>query len=60
GDFIVDTENKYGMRYSVLVPYAKKSKLTIDRVRVAIPEELGKAEFTIQVQQKKKYSSTRI
>ncbi|HCO9399902.1 TPA: site-specific integrase [Escherichia coli] len=42
GDFIVDTENKYGMRYSVLVPYAKKSKLTIDRVRVAIPEELGK------------------
>lgn len=41
-DFIVDTENKYGMRYSVLVPYAKKSKLTIDRVRVAIPEELGK------------------
>lgn len=23
GDFIVDTENKYGMRYSVLVPYAK-------------------------------------
>nr|WP_258559849.1 site-specific integrase [Enterobacter cloacae] len=42
GDYIVDTENKYGMRYSVLVPYAKKSKLTVDRVRVAIPEELGK------------------
>ena len=42
GDYVVDTENKYGMHYSVLVPYAKKSKLTVDRVRVAIPEELGK------------------
>ncbi|MHA2938938.1 site-specific integrase [Vibrio sp. RC27] len=42
GDFVIDTENKHGMRYSVLIPYAKKSKLTIDRVRVAIPEELGK------------------
>lgn len=42
GDYVIDTENKHGMRYSVLVPYAKKSKLTIDRVRVAIPEELGK------------------
>ncbi len=41
-DYTIDTENKHGMRYSVLVPYAKKSKLTIDRVRVAIPEELGK------------------
>lgn len=42
GDYIIDTENKHGMRYSMLVPYAKKSKLTVDRVRVAIPEELGK------------------
>ncbi|EOW2077111.1 site-specific integrase [Vibrio mimicus] len=41
-DYVIDTVNKHGMRYSVLVPYAKKSKLTIDRVRVAIPEELGK------------------
>lgn len=42
GDYVMDTENKHGMRYSFLVPYAKKTKLTIDRVRVAIPEELGK------------------
>ncbi len=42
GDFVVDTENKHGMRYSFLVPYAKKTKLTIERVRIAIPEELGK------------------
>ncbi|WP_261886149.1 site-specific integrase [Vibrio pomeroyi] len=42
GDYVVDTENKRGMRYSLLVPYAKKTKLTIDRIRVAIPEELGK------------------
>ncbi|HHF3211042.1 TPA: site-specific integrase [Vibrio diabolicus] len=41
-DYVIDTVNEHGMRYSVLVPYAKKSKLTIDRVRVAIPEELGK------------------
>ena len=42
GDYVVDTKNKHGMRYSFLVPYAKKTKLTFDRVRVAIPEELGK------------------
>ncbi|MBY8214626.1 site-specific integrase [Vibrio fluvialis] len=42
GDYVVDTMNQHGMRYSFLVPYAKKSKLTIHRVRVAIPEELGK------------------
>ncbi len=42
GDYMVDTMNEHGMRYSLLVPYAKKSKLTIDRVRVAVPEELGK------------------
>ncbi|MCK1064342.1 site-specific integrase [Klebsiella pneumoniae] len=42
GDCVIDTENQHGMRYSILVPYAKKSKLTIDRIRVAIPEELGK------------------
>ncbi|MBE8127103.1 site-specific integrase [Photobacterium damselae subsp. piscicida] len=42
GDYVVDTMNLYGMRYSLLVPYAKKSKLTIDRVRIAVPEELGK------------------
>ncbi|EGR0196977.1 MULTISPECIES: site-specific integrase [Vibrio] len=42
GDCMIDTENKYGMRYSMLIPYAKKAKLAIDRVRVAIPEELGK------------------
>lgn len=42
GDFVVDTMNEHGMRYSLLVPYAKKSKLTIDRVRIAVPEELGK------------------
>ncbi|GAD91229.1 hypothetical protein VHA01S_076_00020 [Vibrio halioticoli NBRC 102217] len=42
GDYVVDTMNEHGMRYSLLVPYAKKSKLTIDRVRVAVPEELGK------------------
>ena len=42
GDYVVDTENAHGMRYSLLIPYAKKTKLTIDRVRVAIPEELGK------------------
>ncbi|WP_348236152.1 site-specific integrase [Vibrio parahaemolyticus] len=42
GDYVVDTENKHGMRFSFLVPYAKKSKITIERVRVAIPEELGK------------------
>ncbi|PTP74924.1 tyrosine-type recombinase/integrase [Vibrio splendidus] len=42
GDYVVDTENKSGMRWSLLVPYAKKTKLTIERVRVAIPEELGK------------------
>ncbi|CAH6852705.1 conserved hypothetical protein [Vibrio chagasii] len=42
GDYVVDTENRYGMRYSFLVPYAKKTKQYIDRVRIAIPEELGK------------------
>ncbi|MCG9542302.1 site-specific integrase [Vibrio sp. Isolate33] len=42
GDYVVDTENKHGMRYSFLVPYAKKTKINIDRVRIAIPEELGK------------------
>ncbi|MEZ9575312.1 site-specific integrase [Vibrio sp. 10N.261.55.F4] len=42
GDYVVDTMNEHGMRYSLLVPYAKKSKLTIDRVRIAVPEELGK------------------
>ncbi|WP_286300684.1 site-specific integrase [Vibrio apostichopi] len=42
GDYTVDTENEYGMRYSMLVPYAKQTKLTINRVRVAIPDELGK------------------
>ncbi|MEZ8453215.1 tyrosine-type recombinase/integrase [Vibrio splendidus] len=42
GDYVVDTENEYGMRYSFLVPYAKKTRITINRVRVAIPEELGK------------------
>ncbi|MCG9561133.1 site-specific integrase [Vibrio chagasii] len=42
GDYVVDTMNEHGLRYSLLVPYAKKSKLTIDRVRIALPEELGK------------------
>ncbi len=42
GDYVVDTMNEHGMRYSFLVPYAKKSKLAVHRVRVAIPEELGK------------------
>ncbi|MDH5923672.1 site-specific integrase [Vibrio splendidus] len=42
GDYVVDTQNKHGIRFSLLVPYAKKSKLTFERVRVAIPEELGK------------------
>ncbi len=42
GDYVVDTMNQHGMRYSFLVPYAKKSKLTVHRVRVSIPEELGK------------------
>lgn len=42
GDYVVDTMNEHGMRYSFLVPYAKKSKLAFHRVRVAIPEELGK------------------
>ncbi|MCG9602230.1 tyrosine-type recombinase/integrase [Vibrio sp. Isolate31] len=42
GDYVVDTVNEHGMRYSFLVPYAKQSKLAIHRVRVAIPEELGK------------------
>ncbi|WP_318517114.1 tyrosine-type recombinase/integrase [Photobacterium leiognathi] len=41
-DYVIDTENKYGIRYSLLVPYAKKTKIIIERVRVAIPEELGK------------------
>lgn len=41
-DYVIDTKNEHGMRCSVLVPYAKKSKLTVDRVRVAIPDELGK------------------
>ncbi|PME61946.1 integrase [Vibrio lentus] len=41
GDYVMDTENKSGMRWSLLVPYAKQTKLTIERVRVAIPEELG-------------------
>ncbi|MCS0110207.1 tyrosine-type recombinase/integrase [Vibrio alginolyticus] len=42
GDYVVDTMNQHGMRYSFLVPYAKQPKLTLHRVRVAIPEELGK------------------
>ncbi|WP_244149326.1 site-specific integrase [Photobacterium leiognathi] len=42
GDIVVDTQNENGNRFSILVPYAKKSKLTIDRIRVAIPDELGK------------------
>nr|WP_255257977.1 site-specific integrase [Aliivibrio wodanis]VVV06171.1 hypothetical protein AW0309160_03655 [Aliivibrio wodanis]VVV06798.1 hypothetical protein AW0309160_04292 [Aliivibrio wodanis]VVV06849.1 hypothetical protein AW0309160_04343 [Aliivibrio wodanis]VVV06948.1 hypothetical protein AW0309160_04442 [Aliivibrio wodanis] len=42
GDIVVDTQNEHGNRFSILVPYAKKSKLTIDRIRVAIPDELGK------------------
>lgn len=42
GDFVIDTKNEHGSRFSILIPYAKKSKLTIERIRVAIPEELGK------------------
>ena len=42
GDYVVDTMNQHGMRYSFLVPYAKQPKLPLHRVRVAIPEELGK------------------
>ncbi|MGR6861505.1 site-specific integrase [Aliivibrio salmonicida] len=42
GDVAIDTTNEYGNRFSLLVIYAKKSKLLPDRVRVAIPDELGK------------------
>ncbi|WP_181317538.1 site-specific integrase [Photobacterium kishitanii] len=41
-DIVIDTQNEHGNRFSILVPYAKKSKFTIDRIRVAIPDELGK------------------
>ena len=42
GDFVIDSENEHGSRFSILIPYAKKSRLTMERIRVAIPEELGK------------------
>lgn len=42
GDIMVDSRNEYGARFSLAVPYAKNSKLTMSRIRVAIPEELGK------------------
>ncbi len=46
-DIVIDTQNEHGNRFSILVPYAKKSKFTIDRIRVAIPDELGKLILTL-------------
>lgn len=43
GDFKKDTYHKPSglYRYSMNMPYAKKTKITIDRVKIALPTELG-------------------
>ncbi|EBO0555514.1 hypothetical protein DO335_21995 [Salmonella enterica] len=38
GDFIVDTENKYGMRYSVLVPGNDSNLLIVFYVQI-VPDD---------------------
>ncbi|WP_319784192.1 site-specific integrase [Oceanisphaera sp. IT1-181] len=48
GDIIIDTEISNLTRFSYAVPYAKKSKVHTHRVRVAIPEELGKLVLLYQ------------
>lgn len=48
GDICIDTELNDLTRFSVSVPYAKKIKIHVDRVRVAIPEETGKLVYLYQ------------
>lgn len=48
GDIFVDTELTDLTRFSVAVPYAKKIKTHVDRVRVSIPEETGKLVYLYQ------------
>ncbi|WP_318453695.1 tyrosine-type recombinase/integrase [Photobacterium leiognathi] len=48
GDVYPDTELSSITRFAAMIPYAKKSKVNVDRVRVALPEELGKLIFLYQ------------
>ncbi len=41
-DLSLDTQNKTGNRFSILIPLSKKSRKNPDPVLVAIPDELGK------------------
>lgn len=42
GDVKVDTQSALGSRFSLLVPYAKKAEDQGVRIRVALPDELGR------------------
>lgn len=48
GDIFIDTKSNQLTRFAIAVPYAKKTQVHIDRVFVAIPEELGKLTFLYQ------------
>lgn len=41
-DICIDAQSNLTTRFSVMIPYAKKTKVNIERIAVALPDELGK------------------
>ncbi|MEQ5294874.1 site-specific integrase [Providencia rettgeri] len=41
-DICIDAQSNLTTRFSVMIPYAKKAKVNIERIAVALPDELGK------------------
>lgn len=41
-DVFIDAQSNLTTRFSVMIPYAKKAKVIIERIAVAVPDELGK------------------
>lgn len=48
GNIYIDTEISELTRFAIAIPYSKKTTVHVDRVRVALPEELGKLVFLYQ------------
>lgn len=42
GDIFIDAESNSITRFALLLPYAKKNKVTVERIAIALPDELGK------------------
>ncbi|MFP2505028.1 site-specific integrase [Buttiauxella gaviniae] len=45
GDIFIDTESQLTTRFALMLPYAKTHKINLERIAIALPDELGKLIF---------------